>query len=64
MHKLSVVVGRLVWKELWGPYVTGTKFKWWWEDSNIVEECRAMGTRWEGVAVEAVKRAASRGGEK
>lgn len=64
MHKLSVVVGRLLWKELWGPYVTGSKFKWWWEDANIVEECRAMGTRWEGVVVEAVKRAASRDGEK
>ena len=64
MHKLSVVVGRLLWKELWGPYVTGSKFKWWWEDANIVDECRAMGTRWEGVVVKAVKRATSRGGEK
>lgn len=67
MHKLSVVVGRLLWKELWGPYVIGvtaTKFKWWWDDANIFEECRAIGTRWEGVVVEAVKRSSSRAGEK
>lgn len=67
MHRLSVVVGRLLWKELWGPYVTGvtaTRFKWWWDDANIVEECRAIGTRWEGVVVEAVKRSSSRGSGK
>ncbi len=54
MHRLSVVVGRLLWKELWGPYVLG--HKWWWEDERIVEECRGLGTRWEGFVVEAVKR--------
>lgn len=64
MHKLSVAVGRLLWKELWGAYVSGSKFRWWWDDANIVEECRAMGTRWEGVVVEAVKRrSSSRGSE-
>ena len=67
MHRLSVIVGRLLWKEVWGPYVSGvtaSKFRWWWNDASIVEECRAIGTRWEGVIVEAVKRSSSRGSGK
>lgn len=54
VHKLSVTVGRELWKELWGPFVAG--HKWWWDDESIVEECKALGTKWEGVFVEAVKR--------
>ena len=54
VHRLSVLVGRMLWKELWGPFVGGRG--WWWDDEAIVEECKALGTKWEGIVVEAVKR--------
>ncbi|PBP16261.1 hypothetical protein BUE80_DR013067 [Diplocarpon rosae] len=52
-HELKSVVGRMLWKEMWGAYVQGQK--WWWEDEGIVEECEKMGTAWEYAVVEAVK---------
>ncbi|PBP16438.1 hypothetical protein BUE80_DR012720 [Diplocarpon rosae] len=52
-HELKSVVGRMLWKEMWGAHVQGQK--WWWEDEGIVEECQKMGTAWEYAIVEAVK---------
>lgn len=54
VQRLNVVVGRMLWKELWGPFVEG--HKWWWDDAAIREECSKLGTKWECVVVEAVKR--------
>ncbi|EKD20854.1 uncharacterized protein L3040_000958 [Drepanopeziza brunnea f. sp. 'multigermtubi'] len=51
--ELKTVVGRMLWKEMWGGYVQGQR--WWWEDERIVEECDALGTCWEYALVEAVK---------
>ncbi|PQE03083.1 hypothetical protein CJF31_00002935 [Rutstroemia sp. NJR-2017a BVV2] len=51
--QLKSVMGRMLWKELWGGYVEGGK--WWWNDAAIVEECERMGTSWAGSIVEAVK---------
>lgn len=50
---LSATVGRMLWREIWGSYVTGDK--WWWEDEAIVEECKRLGTRWEVSIWEALK---------
>lgn len=52
-QELKSIVGRMLWKEMWGSYVQGDK--WWWEDERIVEECERMGTVWEYAVIEAVK---------
>lgn len=52
-HELKSVVGRMLWKEMWGGYVEGER--WWWEDESVVEECERMGTCWEYAVIEGVK---------
>ncbi|KAK0109916.1 hypothetical protein ONS95_002587 [Cadophora gregata] len=52
-QELKSIVGRMLWKEMWGSYVQGDK--WWWEDESILEECDRMGTVWEYAVIEAVK---------
>ncbi|KAH7360390.1 hypothetical protein BKA65DRAFT_183757 [Rhexocercosporidium sp. MPI-PUGE-AT-0058] len=52
-QELKSIVGRMLWKEMWGTYVQGDK--WWWEEERIVEECERMGTVWEYAVIEAVK---------
>lgn len=52
-QELKSVVGRMLWKEMWGGYVQGER--WWWEDARIMEECEKMGTCWEYAVIEAVK---------
>jgi hypothetical protein len=52
-QELKSVVGRMLWKEMWGSFVQGEK--WWWEDDSVVEECERMGTVWEYAVIEAVK---------
>ncbi|CZT50540.1 uncharacterized protein RSE6_11547 [Rhynchosporium secalis] len=52
-QELKSIVGRMLWKEIWGAYVQGDK--WWWEDARILEECERMGTMWEYAVIEAVK---------
>ncbi|KAH0493639.1 hypothetical protein TgHK011_000296 [Trichoderma gracile] len=47
------LIGRMLWVEAWGPYVTGTK--WWWDDPACVAECLEMGTFWEYHTVRGVK---------
>lgn len=51
--QLKSIIGRMLWKEMWGSYVEGDK--WWWDDAAIVEECERMGTCWAGSIIEAVK---------
>jgi hypothetical protein len=51
--ELKSVLGRMLWREMWGAYVEGRS--WWWEDVGIVEECERMGTCWEYAVIEAVK---------
>jgi hypothetical protein len=55
VEKLKVKTARMLWREIWGPWVVGEK--WWWEDEEVLEECKALGTRWEVVFVKAVTRA-------
>jgi hypothetical protein len=52
-QELKSVVGRMLWKEMWGGYVEGEK--WWWDDEDVVEECGRMGTCWEYAVIEGVK---------
>lgn len=42
--ELRSVVGRMLWREVWGKYVTGNN--WWWDDPLCVKECQEMGTHW------------------
>lgn len=51
--ELRTIVGRLLWQEIWGPFVTCDK--WWWEVSEIVGECLERGTYWEYSVIAACK---------
>ncbi|KAL8364639.1 hypothetical protein RB595_003768 [Gaeumannomyces hyphopodioides] len=42
--ELRSVVGRMLWREVWGKYITGGN--WWWDDPLCVKECQEMGTHW------------------
>ncbi|CAD6500832.1 BgTH12-06537 [Blumeria graminis f. sp. triticale] len=51
--ELKCIVGRMLWKEIWGGFVQAQK--WWWEEEEILEECERLGTCWEYAVIEAVK---------
>jgi len=50
---LASTVGRMLWKDIYGPFVVGES--WWWEDEEVVDEAYSMGTKWDVVITEAVK---------
>ncbi|KAF9870811.1 hypothetical protein CkaCkLH20_11710 [Colletotrichum karsti] len=54
-QELRSLVGRMLWKEVWGQYITADK--WWWEHDEIVDECDQLKTSWEYSIIEAVKEA-------
>ena len=48
--QVGVLVSRALWKDAWGSQVSeplgeNEKF-WWWENPEIVEECREYSTSW------------------
>ncbi|SPJ71185.1 uncharacterized protein FTOL_00913 [Fusarium torulosum] len=47
------IIGRLLWMEIWGGFVTGDK--WWWEDEGCVNECVQLGTVWDYHIIEGIK---------
>lgn len=51
--ELRGTVGRMLWQEIWGPFVTAEK--WWWEVPKIVEECVERETHWEYSIIAACK---------
>ncbi|PKS11648.1 hypothetical protein jhhlp_001799 [Lomentospora prolificans] len=51
--ELCGVVGRMLWREVWGVFIGAEK--WWWEESACVDECLELGTYWEYNLTEAVK---------
>ncbi|KAF4582971.1 hypothetical protein GQ602_006115 [Ophiocordyceps camponoti-floridani] len=51
--ELRSLVGRMLWREVWGEYVTADS--WWWDDAACVDECLELGTFWEYHLIEAVK---------
>lgn len=47
--ELASVVGREMWRDVWGEFVDldeGDE-RWWWEDEEILQECRERGTVFE-----------------
>ncbi|KAH6669146.1 hypothetical protein F5X68DRAFT_176159 [Plectosphaerella plurivora] len=52
-QELGTLVGRLLWKEVWGQLIEADT--WWWEDPAIVEECQARETTWAYSKIEAIK---------
>ncbi|KAF2745394.1 hypothetical protein M011DRAFT_469450 [Sporormia fimetaria CBS 119925] len=56
--KLSMLVGRAMWKDIWGDYVSEAlgESRWWWEDEEVVAECVAHQTVFECGAIFAFKR--------
>lgn len=53
MKELRTVVGRMLWREIWGPFVGADK--WWWEVPKIVDECAGRDTYWEYSVIAACK---------
>lgn len=53
MRELRTVIGRMLWREIWGPFVGADK--WWWEVPKIVEECVSRDTCWSYSVIAACK---------
>lgn len=51
--ELRSLVGRMLWLEVWGRYVTADRM--WWEDPVLVQECLELGTFWQYQIIEGVK---------
>ena len=51
--ELCTLVGRMLWMEVWGKYVTAET--WWWDDELCIKECIELGTFWEYRRIEGVK---------
>lgn len=51
--ELRTMVGRLLWQEIWGPFITCDK--WWWEVPQIADECVERETYWEYSIIAACK---------
>ncbi|KAG5929039.1 hypothetical protein E4U42_007350 [Claviceps africana] len=51
--ELRSIAGRMLWKEVWGQFVTSDT--WWWEEDDCLQECLELGTFWEYHCVQAVK---------
>ncbi|KAG6008813.1 hypothetical protein E4U21_003842 [Claviceps maximensis] len=51
--ELRSMAGRMLWKEVWGQFVTSDT--WWWEEDECMQECLELGTFWEYHSVQAVK---------
>ncbi|GKT66699.1 hypothetical protein ColTof4_04189 [Colletotrichum tofieldiae] len=54
-QELRSMVGRMLWREVWGQFITANR--WWWEQPDIVAECEQLKTAWEYSIIEAVKNA-------
>ncbi|KAK7749815.1 hypothetical protein SLS53_000395 [Cytospora paraplurivora] len=51
--ELRTVVGRMLWQDIWGPFVTADR--WWWDVPEIVDECLGLATHWEYSTIVACK---------
>jgi hypothetical protein len=46
--QVGVLVSRALWKDAWGPFVhEDYEENWWWDNSEVVEECREWKTVWD-----------------
>lgn len=47
MARLNALIGRMLWREIYGLWVDDVQVTgWWWENDGIVDECAAWGTTW------------------
>ncbi|KAI3398660.1 hypothetical protein diail_8847 [Diaporthe ilicicola] len=53
IKELRAVVGRMLWREIWGPFVGADR--WWWEEPEIVAECVRLETCWDYGVIAACK---------
>ena len=49
VEQVGVLIARALWKDTWGPFVEddGSGARWWWEDEEIVAECKEWNTVWD-----------------
>lgn len=46
--QVGVLVGRALWKDTWGTFVNDDYDEnWWWDNPEVVEECREWKTVWD-----------------
>jgi hypothetical protein len=46
--QVGVLVSRALWKDTWGAYVNDDYHEhWWWENPEIIDECREWNTTWD-----------------
>jgi hypothetical protein len=46
--QVGVLVGRALWKDAWGTFVHGDyEENWWWDNPDVVDECREWKTVWD-----------------
>ncbi|QDS77075.1 hypothetical protein FKW77_007287 [Venturia effusa] len=47
--QVGVLVGRALWKDTWGSFVSNEESEenWWWDNPEVVEECRQWRTVWD-----------------
>ena len=57
-EELSALVGRALWKDIWGSFVSDEpgQARWWWEDEGIIEECLDRKTVFECGVLFAIRR--------
>ncbi|KAF2740012.1 hypothetical protein EJ04DRAFT_263602 [Polyplosphaeria fusca] len=55
--ELSALVGRALWRDIWGDFVDDIpgEPQWWWEDVEVMQECRERNTVFECGAIFAFK---------
>ncbi|KAF2264589.1 hypothetical protein CC78DRAFT_616740 [Lojkania enalia] len=55
--ELSTLIGRALWKDIWGEYVDDLpgEPRWWWEDEEVMQECLKYKTVFECGAIYAFK---------
>lgn len=51
--ELRSTVGCMLWREVWGGFVTSDT--WWWDDAACMQECLERGTFWEYYFIRAIK---------
>lgn len=46
--QVGVLVGRALWKDAWGAFVSvDEEENWWWDSPDVVDECREWKTVWD-----------------
>ncbi|KAF2120538.1 hypothetical protein BDV96DRAFT_671612 [Lophiotrema nucula] len=55
--ELSAMVGRALWRDIWGEFVDDIpgEPRWWWEDEEVMQECRELNTVFECGSIHAFK---------